>query len=73
LRSPSAIGSRNRQGAWDGRIAGRPLNEHVVAPGALAVHADGDAARLQNVEELGAGELAALVGVEDLRLISQSK
>lgn len=23
LRSPSAIGSRNRQGAWDGRIAGR--------------------------------------------------
>src|SRR3954463_4313692 len=43
-----------------------PLDEDVVAPGALAVHADGDAGLAQHAGEVVAGELAARVGVEDL-------
>src|SRR3954453_580677 len=43
-----------------------PLDEDVVAPGALAIHADGDAGLEEHVGEVGAGELRALVGVEDL-------
>jgi hypothetical protein len=34
---------------------------------AAAVHADGDAPRQQQARELGAGELAPLIGVENLR------
>src|SRR3974390_1176870 len=45
-----------------------PLDEDVVAPGALAVHADLDAVVGQQTGEGGAGELAALIGVEDLGL-----
>lgn len=41
------------------------LDKDVVAPAALAVHADLDAAILEQRGEVGAGELAALVGVED--------
>ncbi len=44
----------------------QPLDEHVVAPAAAPVHADGDAVAVQRVGELQAGELAALVGVHDL-------
>src|SRR3954452_24026548 len=44
-----------------------PLDEDVVAPGTLAVHADGDPVLGQRPGEGPAGELAALVGVEDLR------
>lgn len=33
----------------------------------LAVHADGDLGVLQHLDELDAGELRALVGIEDLR------
>src|SRR5215218_9721138 len=44
-----------------------PLNEDVVAPGTLAVHADGDPVPGQRTGEGLAGELAALIGVEDLR------
>ena len=44
-----------------------PLDENVVAPGALTVHADGNPVREQDAGERLAGELAALVGVEDLR------
>src|SRR3954452_25529624 len=44
-----------------------PLDEDVVAPGTLAVHADGDAVPGQHAREGLAGELAALIGVEDLR------
>src|SRR5207344_3105886 len=36
----------------------QPLDEDVVAPGTLAVHAGADAALTQNVDELDAGELA---------------
>jgi len=46
--------------------APQPLDEHVVPPAALAVHADLDLSSPENVQELGARELTALVGVEDL-------
>ncbi|MDB5924990.1 MAG: hypothetical protein JWN13_3926 [Betaproteobacteria bacterium] len=41
------------------------FHEHVVAPRALAVHANGNAVLGEQVGELRAGELATL-GVEDL-------
>src|SRR6202040_853198 len=44
----------------------QPLDEDVVHVAALAVHADGDPVALQGAGEVVAGELAALVGVEDL-------
>ena len=47
--------------------APQPLDEHVVSPGAAAIHADADRLVLQHPREGRAGELAALVGVEDLR------
>ena len=43
------------------------LDEDVVAPAAFAIHADTDAVRLELPGEFAAGELATLVGVEDLR------
>ena len=46
----------------------QPLDKHVVAPAAFAIHADADAARLERAGERQTGELAALVGVEDLGL-----
>src|SRR6478672_26945 len=42
--------------------APQPFDEHIVAPGSFAVHADGDA-----VVGKQAGELRALVGVEYFR------
>ncbi len=45
----------------------QPFDEHVVAPAALAVHADGAAVLLQPPGEVQAGELTTLVGVEDSR------
>ena len=44
-----------------------PLDEHVVAPGAAAVHADRNITPEQQASESGAGELASLIGVEDFR------
>ena len=44
----------------------KALDEHIVAPGSLAVHADGDPVFEKNAGEAGAGELAALIRVEDL-------
>src|SRR4051794_25542322 len=44
--------------------APQPLDEHVVPPGAAAIHADADRLVLQHPGEGCAGELAALVGVE---------
>ena len=44
------------------------LDEHVVAPCPLAVHADGNAMALELLRELQARELAALVGIHDLGL-----
>src|SRR6478672_5306894 len=43
------------------------LNEDVVAPCTLAVHADGDAVPDEDAGEVGTGKLAALIGVEDVR------
>ena len=48
----------------------QPLHEDVVAPGALAIHADPDLAGGQNLDEVGGGELTALVAVEDLALVA---
>src|SRR5450631_2601293 len=48
--------------------APQPLDEDIVPPGALAVHADGDPVFDQHASECRAGELAALIGVDDLRL-----
>src|SRR5213076_3296220 len=48
--------------------APQPLDEDVVAPSALAVHADGDGVLDQHASEGRAGELAALIRVEDVRL-----
>src|SRR5262245_54236898 len=45
-----------------------PLNEDVVQRPASPVHADGDFALFENPGERAAGELRALIRVEDLRL-----
>ncbi len=50
-----------------------PLNEDVVPPGALAVHADLDLSAEQKVGKVGTGELAPLIGVEDLRFAVPSE
>ncbi len=50
------------------QAAPRPLGENVVDLATLAVHTDADTAPLAHRSERVAGELAALVGVEDLRL-----
>src|SRR6195952_1607954 len=46
----------------------QPFDEDVVAPRAPAVHADGDPSLPQHAGEGVAGELRALVAIEDLRL-----
>src|ERR1700732_1651244 len=48
--------------------APEPLDKHVVAPGAFAVHADGYAIAGERAGGGLASELRALVGVEYLRL-----
>src|SRR3977135_1474216 len=45
----------------------QPLAEDVVAPGALAVHADRNGVVEQYASEVGRRELTPLIGVEDLR------
>ena len=44
-----------------------PFDEHVVARRAAAIHADPDRVSQQQAGERRTGELAALVGIEDLR------
>src|SRR5215472_17008910 len=44
------------------------LDEHVVAPSALAIHADRYSPFGERAGERRAGELAALIRVEDVRL-----
>ena len=44
------------------------LDQDVIAPAPLAVHADCDLVRLQELDEFRARELAALIGVDDLGL-----
>src|SRR3984893_12208661 len=51
----------------------QPLNEHVVPPGPLAIHADGDAVAGKQTGERRACELRALVGVESFRLAVTSQ
>jgi hypothetical protein len=53
---------------WDIRVDGPPqaLDEDVVSPSPLAVHADFDLADGQHLDEAGGGELADLIGVENL-------
>src|SRR5206468_1482165 len=53
--------------------APQAFDEYVVAPGALAVHADCDAVVGEHAGEGRAGELAALIGVEDVRLAVTSQ
>ena len=45
-----------------------PFNKDVIDPATFAIHADLDAVALDQVDERRAGKLAALVGIEDLRL-----
>ena len=45
----------------------QPLDEDVVHAAAPAIHGDRNLRRLEQTGEVKAGELAALVGVEDLR------
>src|SRR5437763_10239064 len=47
--------------------APQSLDKNVVHASALAVHADHDPVPFQGAGEVVAGELAALVGIEDLR------
>src|SRR5262245_15484842 len=46
--------------------APQPFDEHIVHPPAASIHRDAHAGSHQRAGEGGAGELAALVGVEDL-------
>jgi len=48
--------------------APQPLDGHVVRPGTLAIHANGDAVAEECADEGRSGELAALIGVEAVRL-----
>src|SRR5512145_1171634 len=45
----------------------KPFDKDVIAPGTFAVHADLDTVPLHLVDKGGAGELAALVRIQDLR------
>ena len=42
------------------------LNDHVVSPTAIAVHADLDLVGFQEIGEFQAGELTALIGIHNL-------
>src|SRR5215831_2551113 len=49
------------------------LNKHIVSPGPLAIHADRNSPVGKNTGERRAGELAALICVEDVRLAVTSQ
>src|SRR5436305_10689492 len=44
----------------------QPLDEHVVDPAALAIHADANSIELEDLGERLGAKLSPLVGVEDL-------
>ena len=46
--------------------APQSFDEHVVAPGASSIHRNRDIVPDQRTRERGAGELAALIGVENI-------
>src|ERR1700716_1449637 len=48
--------------------APQPFDEHVVPPGSFAIHANRDAVAGERAGEGDAGELRALVGIEDFGL-----
>ena len=48
--------------------APQAFDEHVVERAAAAIHADGDPAALEGSQEIGRGELRALIGVPDFGL-----
>ena len=43
------------------------ISTNVIAPAALAIHADSDAVAIEHPDGGRAGELAARIGVHDLR------
>ena len=45
----------------------KALDEDIITPRSFAVHADGDAGFEKNAGEAGAGELAALIRIENVR------
>src|SRR5437763_12123077 len=53
--------------------APQPLDEHVVPPCSFAIHADRDAVAGERAGEGRAGELRALVGIEDFGLAVTSE
>lgn len=82
MRSPAVVevemsadrGSSLRHAGVSARVAllafdrlPEALDEDVGAPSALAIHADPDVRADQPAAGLAAGELRALVGVEDFR------
>ena len=48
--------------------APQTLDEHIVPPSAFAIHADRDALLSEHASEGQAGELRALIGIDDLGL-----
>src|SRR5260370_2388310 len=53
--------------------APQPLDEHVVPPCSFAIHADRDAVAGERAGEGRAGELRALIGIEDFGLAVTSE
>src|SRR5580693_5392814 len=53
--------------------APQPLDEHIVPPSAFAIHADRDALFSEDAGEGRAGELRALIGIDDRGLTVMSK
>jgi hypothetical protein len=64
-RGDSVVGPQIHLLVFD--AAPEALDKHIVAPSPIAIHADGDAILAQDAGEVVTGELAALIGVEDLR------
>src|SRR5512147_2359171 len=61
---PQPVRGRRARPPW---ASPQPLDEDVVEPAAAPVHADRDAGGFEPGRECGAGELRALIAVEDLR------
>jgi hypothetical protein len=64
------LGRKHARGpsrAWD--RAPEPLNEDVVHPSALAVHAAGSSRVAEQASDGVSGQLPALIGVEHLRIV----
>src|SRR5271155_6021890 len=55
------------------KAAPQPLDEDVVHAAPLAIHADRDPIAFQGAGEVVAGELATLIGIEDLGLTVAGK